>query len=218
LEVQDALVLYARHKPESLEAQLELDKAHAAFTDIYTDTFADTLTLVSTMLRDHPDSVHDVVQETYSRAFKHIKGFKGEYQFTTWLYRITTNASLTFLKKEGKKYRAERSTTLLNKDNDDASAWELLLDTRQSSDDHEAIELALDNDALYKEVKEELAKLSPNLRATILARYAADMSVAQVAHMYNLSESAVKVRSKRGLDSLRAKILHAKKEESDSNQ
>jgi RNA polymerase sigma-70 factor (ECF subfamily) len=43
----------------------------------------------------------DVLQETFLRAFKYIKSFKGEANITTWLYRISMNA----LKDEFKKHR-----------------------------------------------------------------------------------------------------------------
>jgi RNA polymerase sigma-70 factor (ECF subfamily) len=36
----------------------------------------------------------DVLQETFLQAYRHLRGFRGESQFGTWLYRIATNAAL----------------------------------------------------------------------------------------------------------------------------
>jgi RNA polymerase sigma-70 factor (ECF subfamily) len=44
-----------------------------------------------TAAHGHEEDARDVVQETYLRAWKGLKGFRGDAQFTTWLYRITAN-------------------------------------------------------------------------------------------------------------------------------
>lgn len=48
---------------------------------------------------DHDDA-NDVVQNTFIKAWKGLANFREDSQFFTWLYRIATNESLTFLKKK----------------------------------------------------------------------------------------------------------------------
>jgi len=36
----------------------------------------------------------DVVQDTFLQVYRHVSTFRGEAQFSTWLYRIATNAAL----------------------------------------------------------------------------------------------------------------------------
>lgn len=48
---------------------------------------------------DHDDS-HDVLQNTFIKAFKNLDGFREDSQLYTWLYRIATNEALTFLKNK----------------------------------------------------------------------------------------------------------------------
>jgi RNA polymerase sigma factor (sigma-70 family) len=48
---------------------------------------------------DHDDA-NDVVQNTFIKAWKGLAAFREDSQFFTWLYRIATNESLTFLKKK----------------------------------------------------------------------------------------------------------------------
>ncbi|MFT4526082.1 MAG: RNA polymerase sigma factor (sigma-70 family) [Granulosicoccus sp.] len=55
------------------------------------------------MVIDHDDS-DDVLQNTFIKAFNGLKKFRGDSQLFTWLYRIATNESLTFLKKKRTKF------------------------------------------------------------------------------------------------------------------
>ena len=55
------------------------------------------------MVIDHDDT-DDVLQNTFIKAFKGLEGFREEAKLFTWLYRIATNESLTFLKKKKHKY------------------------------------------------------------------------------------------------------------------
>ncbi len=48
------------------------------------------------------DDTDDVLQNTFIKVWKGLAGFKEESQLFTWLYRIATNESLTFLKQKNK--------------------------------------------------------------------------------------------------------------------
>jgi RNA polymerase sigma-70 factor (ECF subfamily) len=49
----------------------------------------------------------DLVQETFLRAFKDLRSFRGRSGFYTWIYRIAVNQCLNFLKKKGKEMGRE---------------------------------------------------------------------------------------------------------------
>ena len=57
---------------------------------------------IRNMLKDHEDT-HDVLQNTFIKVFKYIKNFKEESKLYSWMYRIATNESITFLNKKAKK-------------------------------------------------------------------------------------------------------------------
>lgn len=48
------------------------------------------------------DDAEDLVQETFIKAYQGIKTFKSGYKFLPWLFRIATNHTLNFIKKERK--------------------------------------------------------------------------------------------------------------------
>ncbi|MEM9718576.1 MAG: sigma-70 family RNA polymerase sigma factor [Bacteroidota bacterium] len=48
---------------------------------------------------DHEDA-SDVLQNTFLKAWKNIAKFRGDANVKTWLYRIATNESLSFLKRK----------------------------------------------------------------------------------------------------------------------
>ena len=46
------------------------------------------------------EDARDVAQETFLRAFRALKGFKGQAKFSSWLYRITLNLCRDWLRRE----------------------------------------------------------------------------------------------------------------------
>jgi len=49
------------------------------------------------------DDANDVLQNTFLKAWKNIEKFRGDASIKTWLYRIATNESITFLKSKKKR-------------------------------------------------------------------------------------------------------------------
>ncbi|HHG83238.1 MAG TPA: RNA polymerase sigma factor, partial [Bacteroidetes bacterium] len=54
------------------------------------------------MVKTHADA-DDILQNTFIKAWKNIEKFRGDAKLKTWLYRIATNESLTFLNKQKKQ-------------------------------------------------------------------------------------------------------------------
>ncbi|NND88096.1 MAG: RNA polymerase sigma factor [Flavobacteriaceae bacterium] len=49
------------------------------------------------------DDTDDVLQNTFIKVFRNIDKFKGDSKLYTWMYRIATNESITFLNKKAKR-------------------------------------------------------------------------------------------------------------------
>jgi RNA polymerase sigma-70 factor (ECF subfamily) len=49
------------------------------------------------------DDADDVLQNTFIKIYRSIENFKGDSALYSWMYRIATNESITFLKQKAKK-------------------------------------------------------------------------------------------------------------------
>jgi RNA polymerase sigma-70 factor (ECF subfamily) len=61
---------------------------------------------VYNMTSNHEDA-NDLTQETFIKAFRALKSFKGDSSFYTWVYRIAVNKTINFLKQ--RKARVQMS-------------------------------------------------------------------------------------------------------------
>jgi len=170
-----------------------------AFEDLVRLTHADTYTLARRLVSDDDDA-HDVVQEAYLRAFRAIGRFRGDAQFTTWLYRITANCASTHL---GRRQRHRH----------------------ESLDDHELVDVRPEHDPaaaagatlLRDRLEEAVAGLPPRLRAVVVLRDIYDLDHSQIAEELGISESAAKVRLHRARRKLRTKLLPLRSDDDDSD-
>jgi RNA polymerase sigma-70 factor, ECF subfamily len=167
-----------------------------AFDEIVKVTYADTYTLALRLTGNEEDA-RDVVQEAYLRAYKGLAKFRGDAQFSTWLYRITANCAATALGKR-KRHRHE--------DIDDQLA---LSDDNPDIDPEERADASL----LRDRVSAALAHLPPKLRAVVVLRDVYDLPHEQIAEELGISESAAKVRLHRARHQLREKLFPMRGEE-----
>lgn len=85
-------------KLEATSNGTEIDKSKS-FSDIVR-TYQERLYWhIRQMVLVHDDA-NDVLQNTFLKAWKGLDNFRGDAQISTWLYRIATNETLTFLAKK----------------------------------------------------------------------------------------------------------------------
>ncbi len=166
------------------------DGDHEAFEELVRRTHADTFALARRLVSDDDDA-RDVVQETYLRAFRSIKRFRGDAQFTTWLYRITANCASTHL---GRRRRHRH---------DELDEEVAVHDTRP---DHDPAAVA-DATLLRDRLEVAIAELPPRLRAVVVLRDIYDLNHAEIAEELGISESAAKVRLHRARRKLRTQVF-----------
>lgn len=89
---------------ELLEKFKNKDTRHYAFNLLVRKYQKKIYWHVRRIVIDHDDA-NDVVQNTFIKSWNGLEGFKEESQLFTWLYRIATNESITFLNKKKKNLR-----------------------------------------------------------------------------------------------------------------
>lgn len=161
----------------------------AAFEELVKMTYVDSYTLALRLVGDEDDA-RDVVQEAYLRAFRGLKRFRGDAQFTTWLYRITANCAATYLGKRARNRHDQLP--------DDAP----LVDSGLRGDP----EGNAAQQALRAELCQALADLPPRLRAVVVLRDIYDLPHEAIADELGISESAAKVRLHRARRKLREQL------------
>jgi RNA polymerase sigma-70 factor (ECF subfamily) len=165
------------------------DGDRESFDELVKATYLETYTLAYRLTGDEEDA-RDVVQEAYLRAFRGLKRFRGDAQFSTWMYRITANCASTHLGKRKRNRHDELS--------DDIAV-----------DEHLAVnpEARADAVALRDRLQDALRELPPRLRAVVILRDIYDLPHEAIAAELGISESAAKVRLHRARRKLREDVF-----------
>jgi len=130
MQIEDRELLQQFRQPETKES---------AFTAIIKKYQEKLYWHVRRMVIDHDDA-NDVLQNVFIKVWNGLENFREDSQLYTWLYRIATNESLTFLEQQKKKAAVSLSdveTGLANKitadSNFDANRleWKLQLAIQQ---------------------------------------------------------------------------------------
>jgi RNA polymerase sigma-70 factor, ECF subfamily len=132
------------------------------------------------MLRN-PEDAEDVLQDTFLRAYRGIKSFKGNSTFSTWIYRITANSALMRLRKR-------QLPTVSIDDADEREAPINIADWAPGP-----VEQML-NQETQAAMTEAIEALPPEFRQVFVLRDIEELSNAEVAEILDLSVAAVKSR------------------------
>lgn len=131
--------------------------------------------------------VEDCVQEIFLRAFRGLKGFRGDASLKTWIYRIATNTCLNYLDK-AKRRGPMDSLDAEVFDEGDATLGDTLASGERGPEEQvvgveleEAIQVALD-------------KLAPDFRTALVLRDVEGMSYEEVASVTGAALGTVKSR------------------------
>ena len=74
-----------------LVARVLVDDDHHAFAELVRNHQSPVRGLLRQLTRNDLALADDLAQETFLRAYKNIRSFRGEAKFSTWLYRIAYN-------------------------------------------------------------------------------------------------------------------------------
>jgi RNA polymerase sigma factor RpoE len=69
------------------------------------------------MTSNHEDA-NDLTQETFIKAFRALRSFKGDSSFYTWIYRIAVNKTINFLKQRKNRVQLSLNDVDFNAEHD----------------------------------------------------------------------------------------------------
>ncbi len=84
----------------ALQTDKDINQAFAKLVSLYKERL---YWHIRNMVKSHDDT-DDVLQNVFIKVYKNISKFKGESKLYSWMYRIATNESITFLNQKAKKY------------------------------------------------------------------------------------------------------------------
>ncbi|MFK7814369.1 MAG: RNA polymerase sigma factor [Maribacter sp.] len=88
---------------ETLVNELKNKETQAKAFEVLVNTYKERLYWHIRRIVLNHDDADDVLQNTFIKVFRSIDKFKGDSKLYSWMYRIATNESLTFLKQKSRK-------------------------------------------------------------------------------------------------------------------
>ena len=128
---------------------------------------------IRNIVLDHDDT-DDVLQNTFIKVYQNIKNFKGDSKLYSWLYRIATNESLTFLQQKAKKNgisNEEQKQKLINKLESD---------------------VYFDGDEIKIKLQKAIATLPEKQQLVFNMKYFEELKYEEISEIVNTSVGALK--------------------------
>lgn len=128
---------------------------------------------IRNIVKSHDDS-DDVLQNTFIKIYKNIHNFKGDSKLFSWMYRIATNESITFINQNAKKLQItseEAQSSAINKLTSD---------------------VYFEGDAIQLQLQKAIATLPRKQQLVFNMKYFQDLKYSEISDILETSEGALK--------------------------
>lgn len=128
---------------------------------------------IRNIVKSHDDA-DDVLQNTFIKIFRNINNFKGESKLFSWMYRIATNESITFINKKAKRLQ------ITNEDVQNIAINNLTSD------------VYFEGDAIQLKLQQAVASLPEKQQLVFNMKYFDDIKYKDMSEILETSEGALK--------------------------
>ncbi|MEG9328733.1 RNA polymerase sigma-70 factor, ECF subfamily [Salinimicrobium catena] len=128
---------------------------------------------IRNIVKNHEDA-DDVLQNTFIKIYRNIGKFKGDSQLFSWMYRIATNESLTFLKKRARELHI--------------SSEEL----QQQIIDNLETDVYFEGDKIQLKLQRAIATLPEKQQQVFNMKYFQELKYKEISDILGTSEGALK--------------------------
>ena len=164
----------------------------AAFEELIRLTHASVYSL-SLRIVGNPEDAAEVTQDVFIKLLRVIKQFRGDAKFSTWLYRVTSNAAITLLRR-----RSRRNVEVRMEPED----WSLL-PAADASDPA----VTAEQRSLRVRLDSAIASLPVDYRTVVVMKDVYGLGFDEIAEQLHIQEGTARVRLHRARQKLR-KLLH----------
>ncbi|MCA0959306.1 RNA polymerase sigma factor [Muricauda ruestringensis] len=159
---------------ETLVQELKQEESRAQAFEVLVNAYKERLYWHIRRIVLNHDDADDVLQNTFIKVYKNIDNFKGESKLYSWMYRIATNESLTFLKQKSKKIGIS-----------DQELKDRMVDNLQADVYFEGSEIQL-------KLQKALATLPDKQKLVFTMKYYQEMKYSEISEVLETSEGALK--------------------------
>ena len=141
----------------------------------------------------NPDDAMDLSQEAFIKAWRGLSSYRFDSAFSTWLYRLTSNVCIDFLRKQKKQ-----KTVPLQYMDEASEERELSIpDPGLSTEEQVMAQME------HGRVAAAMEQLEPEYREALTLRVVNGLSYTEIAAILNIKEGTVKSRIARAREKMR---------------
>ena len=148
---------------------------------------------------NNEDDAKDLYQEVFIRVYRGIKYFRFQSEFSTWLFRITTNVCLTYKSRSKEHLRVSIDNNYDDEENEISTTKELVYDGLSPEEISSGTDLG-------EIVNAAVDSLSPKQRMTFILKHYEGYKIREIAEMLNCKEGTVKKYLFDAIKNLRKKL------------
>ena len=173
-----------------------MDSSNASFNDIVNSNKSRVFNTAISFLQNREDA-EDITQDVFIEVYHSLEKFKQQSSISTWIYRITVNKSLDFLRKKNRRKEYGFIRNLFYKE-----SGEINLD--KGHFDHPGVLLEKKENARILFAAIEL--LSENQKTAFILFHVEELSQKEIAEVMGTSPKAVESLIQRAKATLREKL------------
>ena len=150
---------------------------------------------LTTRMCKNPADAEEAAQEAFLSAWQGLPFFRGDASFSTWLYRLASNACVDLLRREGRRQNAAGPSL-----NDEEAQLEVRDPAPSPQERAEQAELR-------EQIEAGLQALTPDHRQVLILREMHQLSYDEISQVLDVDVGTVKSRINRGRKQLRNFLL-----------
>lgn len=171
--------------------------------ELYTKHSKQVFNLAIQYVQNQEDA-EEITQDVFVKVHNNFESFKNESKISTWIYRITINTSLDYIKAKKRKKRFGIFTSLFHQDSNSLSSHSGEVKYESPSFDHPGV--AMEQKEATAKIFQYINELPENQKTALILNKIEYQSQAEIAEIMELTPKAVESLIQRAKANLEKKL------------